>query len=215
MERDAFIARVKAAARAARLPDADPPGLVVPDLPEVDLTEAFVAALGRVGGVAHRDDPVEVVLALADRLGTSEYLGWDDEWLPPGVGAGLRHGGLSALAGDVPSDAEGRRRHQSGYFDVVLGVTGAEAGFAETGTVVIRSGPGRPRMASLIPEVHVVILAEEAICRSLAHWAEANAGAIVDAANVVFVTGPSRTGDIEMRLNVGVHGPREVHVILV
>ncbi len=216
MERDAFLARARTAARAAHLPDVDAGRIPVGPEPDAgDLVARFVDALGRVGGVAHRDDPAAVILRLAEAHGVTEYLGWDDAWLPPGLGDALRDGGLGRIHHEVPSSVEGRRRHQLGYFDVVLGVTGAEAAFGETGTVVLRSGPGRPRMASLIPEIHVVVLRCDDIHPDLSRWAATPEAAVGDAANVVFVTGPSRTGDIEMRLNVGVHGPREVHVVLV
>ena len=53
------------------------------------------------------------------------------------------------------------------------------------------------------------------IDRTLAHWAHRRAESAAETANLVLVTGPSRTGDIEQQLNLGVHGPRHVHVVLV
>lgn len=70
-------------------------------------------------------------------------------------------------------------------------------------------------MASLIPDVHVAFLRRSDIHRSLAHWAAEHGDVLSAHTNVVFITGPSRTGDIEMNLNIGVHGPKQVHVILV
>lgn len=216
MERDAFLARVRSAVAVARLPEApdSDPGLLVPDLADVDLVELFVSRLEAVGGVAHRGvDPGEVILNLAETHRTFEYLGWGES-AAPGLGDRLAEGGLRRSEATVPNTPEGRRRHQQGYLDTVLGVTGAEAGLAETGSVVVRSGPDRPRMASLIPDIHVVVLQEGDIVRSLAHWVATRARDVDEVSNLVVITGPSRTGDIEMRLNVGVHGPREVHVVL-
>jgi L-lactate dehydrogenase complex protein LldG len=68
-------------------------------------------------------------------------------------------------------------------------------------------------MASLIPLVHIVLLPERLLFRSPMHWLAG--GDVAGAANVVYITGPSRTADIEQRINLGVHGPREVHVVLV
>lgn len=215
MERDAFLRRVGGAVRLAELPDvpdADP-GLLVPDLEVVDLVGRFEAALSDVGGELHRGDPAATAVGVAAAHGATSYLSWDDAFLPPGVGTALAGAGLRRLETVVPPDR--RQEHQQLYHDVAMGVTGAEAGLAESGSIVVRSGPGRPRMASVIPTVHLAFLRPADIHRSLAHWASLHAGTIGDAANVVVITGVSRTGDIEMRLNTGVHGPAQVHVALV
>lgn len=216
MNRDPFLAAVRTAVTASRLPEvpADDPGLHVPDLAEVDMLAAFGGALEKVSGELHDGPALETVLEIARSHGADTFLSWDDARLPiDGVVAGLEAAGFRRLDAEVPRDE--RREHQMSYLDVVLGVTGAEAGFAETGTIVVRSGPGRPRMASLIPTVHVALLPRGAIHRSLAHWAHGAAPSLATDTNVVFITGVSRTGDIEMRLNTGVHGPEYVHVILV
>jgi L-lactate utilization protein LutC len=189
----------------------------VPDLPEVDLVETFSARLESLDGVVHRGvDPVETIVELSGRYEATEYLSWAAEHLPvPDLHGRLAGRGLTRVGDEVPSDPVGRFAHQSGYLDSRLGITGAEAGFAESGTIVVRSGPGRSRMASLIPDIHIALLPAASIARSLTHWAQAHAASLETAANVVFITGPSRTGDIETILTLGVHGPRHVHVILV
>ena len=96
-----------------------------------------------------------------------------------------------------------------------MGITGAEAGFAESGSIVLRSGAGRPRMASLIPLVHVAVLRRDRIFRSTSHWMASEGSTTNGEANVIFVTGPSKTGDIEMILTLGVHGPRYLYVVLI
>jgi L-lactate dehydrogenase complex protein LldG len=108
-----------------------------------------------------------------------------------------------------------RRRHLQGYQHVDAGITGADAGLAESGSIVLRTGPGRPRLASLIPVVHVAVLTVRRIARSLAHYAIDHPAAIEGTSNLVVITGPSRTADIEQQLNLGVHGPKHLHVILV
>lgn len=96
-------------------------------------------------------------------------------------------------------------------FSCDAGVTTAQWGIAETGTLVLESARERSRLASLVPPVHVAILSTRCICPSLG-----DALSRVDAAShaITLITGPSRTSDIELTLVVGVHGPQTVHVVL-
>lgn len=93
---------------------------------------------------------------------------------------------------------------------ILVGVTNAVCGLADTGSVLILDGEGDPLKASLLPEVHIAILKSSDIFPSLpdAMNLVRNSGA------AVFITGPSRTADIEMTLTIGVHGPKEIHVFL-
>ena len=96
-------------------------------------------------------------------------------------------------------------------FSCDAGVTTAQWGIAETGTLVLESARERSRLASLVPPVHVAILSTRCICPSLG-----DALVRVDPAShaITLITGPSRTSDIELTLVVGVHGPQTVHVLL-
>jgi len=92
------------------------------------------------------------------------------------------------------------------------GITGALAGIANTGTLVIQSGAGQPLTASLLPEIHIAVLRVTDIEENLANVFRTRK--VEDYASVVLVSGPSRTADIEMTLTIGVHGPGELHVFL-
>jgi L-lactate dehydrogenase complex protein LldG len=92
------------------------------------------------------------------------------------------------------------------------GVSTALYGLADTGSVVLVASPDEPRANSLLPAVHVTLLAEDRILPGLAELFEAIGGDLPSA--VAIVTGPSRSGDIEQKFLVGVHGPGEVHVVL-
>ena len=96
-------------------------------------------------------------------------------------------------------------------FTCDAGVTTAQWGIAETGTLVLESAHERSRLASLVPPIHVAILSTQRIRPSLG-----DALARVDRAShaITLITGPSRTSDIELTLVVGVHGPQIVHVLL-
>ena len=85
-------------------------------------------------------------------------------------------------------------------------------GLAETGSVVLAASPDEPRARSLLPEVHVTRLREDRILPGLDELFAAVGGSLPSA--LAIVSGPSRSADIEQRLTVGVHGPREVHVVL-
>jgi L-lactate dehydrogenase complex protein LldG len=102
--------------------------------------------------------------------------------------------------------------------NVVPAIEGAEVseaafGLADTGSVVLAASPGEPRGRSLLPEVHVSLLREARILVGLeALFAELN-GDLPSA--LAIVSGPSRSADIEQRLTIGIHGPGEVHVVLI
>jgi L-lactate dehydrogenase complex protein LldG len=91
-------------------------------------------------------------------------------------------------------------------------VSRAAFGLADTGSVVLAAGPEEPRARHLLPEAHVSLLSEERILPGLADLFAEIGDALPSALAVV--TGPSRSADIEQRLVVGLHGPREVHVVL-
>ena len=96
-------------------------------------------------------------------------------------------------------------------FDV--GITTVQAAIAETGTLVLDSTQERHRLVSLVPPVHIAILDASKIYATLGEvLAFIHKNEISPA--VTFITGPSRTADIELTLTVGVHGPQELYVII-
>ncbi len=97
-----------------------------------------------------------------------------------------------------------------------LGVTGAFAALAETGTLMVVSGPDSPASVSLLPETHVAVVpASRIVAHMEIAWAMAREtfGQLPRAVN--FISGPSRTADIEQRMVLGAHGPYRVHIIVV
>jgi L-lactate dehydrogenase complex protein LldG len=100
--------------------------------------------------------------------------------------------------------------------DDLIGVTGIYSAIAETGTLMLLSGPETHPATSLLPETHIAIVPVSRIQRSMEDaWdlLRRERGALPR--QVVFVSGPSRTADIEMTLVLGIHGPYRVHIILV
>jgi len=92
-----------------------------------------------------------------------------------------------------------------------LGVTSAVAGVAVTGSVVVSSAAAGSRVGSLLPPTHLCVLPVE---RLVAMPADVLRPMRDPPANLVFITGPSRSGDIEQILTLGVHGPMTVHIVL-
>ena len=103
-------------------------------------------------------------------------------------------------------------------FHCDIGFTRAQYGIAETGTLVLDSASERHRVVSLVPPVHVAIIQADTIKSTLGealHHIRMGQSACSELSPVVtFVTGPSRTADIELTLAIGVHGPKELFVII-
>jgi len=173
----------------------------------MELLERFIATAGRAGA--------QVVRCL-DHVALVDYI--------------VRHAGGAVL---LPDFASGRRLHlaealrdngcevhtehlRTAAVEAAAGITGANFALADTGTVVLDSTDEALRLASTLPPCHFVILDPRKIL--------ADGLAAVGPLRVLhqrqspdfiaFITGPSRTADIERVLTIGVHGPRELHILL-
>ncbi|MBM3648514.1 MAG: lactate utilization protein C [Alphaproteobacteria bacterium] len=109
-------------------------------------------------------------------------------------------------------------RHGRGEGADQVSITGAFAGIAETGTLVMASGPEHPVTLNLLPDTHIVVLREGDIVGGYEEvWQRLRARYGKDAMprTVNTITGPSRTGDIEQTIELGAHGPRRMHIVVV
>jgi L-lactate utilization protein LutC len=97
-------------------------------------------------------------------------------------------------------------------FDV--GISNAQAGIAETGTLVLDSARERHRLVSLVPPVHIAIIKASAIVETLGEALTLLRKDKEISPAITFITGPSRTADIELTLAIGVHGPQQLYVIV-
>jgi L-lactate dehydrogenase complex protein LldG len=187
--------------------------------------ERFRTEFERVAGVFHRvgrRDEVPAVLArIAAEKGAREVVGWDPAALGWDLCAALAPHDLVVLPAPARDGEADRRRHREEAARAPLGVTGADWALAETGTLILLSGPGRPRSTSLLPDTHVAVFGPAALLETLeqvgvmleAHHADPPR--VDEGGAITFITGPSRTADIELTLTRGVHGPKEVHAIFV
>jgi len=222
--REAFLKRAQQAAEAGRahrvaLPDIDP------NAGYTGADGALPLRLGEEvennGGTAHvvvdHEAAREKVASLLKEHSPQSALCWNHPVLDRLDIAGLLATHAIALH-DINtlsslSPAEQRRS----MLAADIGITSADLAIAETGSLVMRSRPGRERVASLLPPFHLAIVERAQIVADLfdafAEFAQQGYDSLPS--NLVFVSGPSKTGDIELQLTTGVHGPGRWHVIVV
>ncbi|MEE9257147.1 MAG: LUD domain-containing protein, partial [bacterium] len=192
-----------------------PPG----PLPEVEIpdpTARFREELEAVGGYTYSPASVqevkEIVLDLARR--------WPDQ--PVAVSGSLPLPAADWLAEEnievIPPPSPGEDARKS-VARAGLGITDARWAIAETGTLVLFSESRGPRLFSLLPEVHLALVPEGRIVRHLSAMGPRIHDALSDEGGsppscVNLITGASRSADIGLTLVQGVHGPKEVHVII-
>jgi hypothetical protein len=166
------------------------------------LMERFAGELAAVGGGFTTCQPADLAATLLSYLrqrGLAEMQAWEAPHLPAGLLEALRLGGVQVHPGPRP--------------DLPVGLTGTLGAIAESGSLVLTGGAGRPLTASLLPPIHLAVLNRSQIVGDLP--AALQLPGLREAPAAVLITGPSRTADIEMTLTIGVHGPGEVQVFCV
>ncbi len=219
--RAAILGRLRASAPATPLPAPD----LMPYLsgphgrgslgPRVDpstLVAAFeTAARSWRADVLHAslaDWPQAVRQALDQRGCTRVAIGAASP-LQPGLDAALA--GLQVRRFDQPLE-----QWKGELFDAIdAGVTGTEGGIADTGTLVLRPGAHEPRTLSLVPAVHVAVLRVSRLYAGLPAALRALSPLEELPTNLLLVSGPSKTADIQQTLAYGAHGPKELVIVLV
>jgi L-lactate dehydrogenase complex protein LldG len=226
-ERDKFLSRIKRSLPHSLLPEAsaDHPGsfqgyTFLADVPPEKLVEDFTRELNALSGYVHRPDTaagiVTTILEILHQRNARQIIAWDEADLePPGLLAALAEAGIQRQESRLSADRAERQARLAELDDVPVGLSGAQGGLADTGSLALVSGSGRGRLASLLPPVHIALLPAQKLYPSLPAFLAAHSSATDEGSNLVFITGPSRTGDIEMTLSMGVHGPREVHAIII
>ena len=220
MERDQFLGRVRAALRGTRLPETIGPD-PAPPISFGDPVARFVVAAGEAGAeIVQVEGPEaargEIVRIAADeafgRSGQAGFVAWDGlDAIVPGLYDDVAEAGWERIEASVGT--ESRLDDHQRVANASLGITGADVAIAATGSVVLGHGSGRPRAASLLVEHHIVLLPIDRIVASLQEALEITDWSM--ASNWVAITGPSRTGDIESILTLGVHGPRTLSIVLI
>ncbi|MFP6679967.1 MAG: lactate utilization protein [Dehalococcoidia bacterium] len=238
--REAFLARVsKALKKSVEVPEPDNAthlGLTDHDVgslaaevrirmtEEADLllellAKSASAAGWKVSRVASPEDAADVVAKICSDAGTTNVLRSDqDIFDSTPVDAALEAVGITpgvATVGQVSKDIEGLK---SAAFAAEVGITGVDYAIAETGTVVLHPREGLSRLVSLAPGRHIAILNRGDVLPSLddlftLERHDYNSHQIEGSMNLI--SGPSRTGDIGATIVDGIHGPFEVHLVIV
>jgi L-lactate dehydrogenase complex protein LldF len=190
----------------------------VPDtVPLVDPVARFEVELTKLGGTFLKCKPArspDEVVSQLRKNGIRQLIAWEtkDSHLQT-VLQRLIDEGFEILESNVPLSSD-RHKHLEIIGAAGAGLTGAIAGLADTGTLVVPAGKHRSQLASLLPPVHVALLSEESIYMNMRDWLKTGGKEVVEkAVCVALISGPSRTADIEMTLTIGVHGPGKLIVI--
>ena len=183
-----------------------------------DLIQRFEFELTRIGGRFHRATSLESARQYIEQVASDRQ-------------AGI----LVASEAQVIDDIDLKARLEKKGIEVLtettggeflataavagIGVSGVDYGLADTGTLVLLARKGQARSISLLPPVHIAVMKPEQVISGLSDLfpllrAEAEGEGRGLSSAITFITGPSRTADIELTLVVGVHGPQQLHLVL-
>jgi len=160
---------------------------------EVHRAKSFKEALNLVGDLF---EELNIRTVLVDSQPLLETADFPNRW--PGV------------EWHIAGKTEGDLREFAAAADI--GIGGASAALAETGTVVVNSGPGRSRLTGLLPPIHLALVPTSCLTSDIFSWTAARQGDLPS--STTLISGPSKTADIEQTMAIGVHGPKRFIVVL-
>ena len=239
---EAFLARVRRALQSE--PEHAPPAAPEPVLSETAetlrtrlqgqrqqlvarLQEELSAVGGKVVRVQSVVEATQYVTQLALDLDASLIVRWQSDVLDTlEIDASLEQAGIDVhlaappQADESESEIDAKRQEvRERLARAEIGLSGVDYAIAETGTLALSALPGQMRGVSLLPPVHVAVASSAQIVATLADCLallQAEGPSLPERLSscVSFITGPSRTGDIELSLTIGVHGPGELHLVI-
>ncbi len=210
MSRESVLHKVRTALgrNAGQSVDEPPPARLV--IPEVDIEariqslceriEALAGKTHRATSAADARDYVSSVIAGRTAVASNAPI--------------LRDCGVTSLPG-VQSGITDREELRAICSTAACGITGADYALADTGTLVMLSSRQEARLISLLPPVYIAVIAHERLLTGLDELLSILPKPAEQTSSMVLITGPSRTADIEQILVRGVHGPGEIHVVVV
>lgn len=229
MSRAEFMQRVRAAAAAGRAYRVHSPGELPPRVGYQgagnDPVARLAAEITAVGGQAHLVENLDAARAkltvLLAALAPQSALCWHHPLLDRlDLRGALKSSGTKLLDYDALAPLPWEEARVA-MIAADVGITSATYAVAETGTLAVAAAAGRERLASLLPPVHIAVIEREQIVPDLFDLFDRLAADATGPtprglpSNLVMITGPSKTGDIELTLTTGVHGPGVWHVIVI
>ncbi|MCZ6633460.1 MAG: lactate utilization protein [bacterium] len=201
--REEILGRLRNLAREAELPPVWQSKRAFEDL-AVRFTDSLTAVKGEVRRAESLDRAWQEVGDILEEVGAQAVVA-NNEWQAEDF---TRR--WPKCEWHIVGHTEGDLRSFCARADV--GLSGAEAALAETGSIVVESGPGKSRLSTLLPPIHVALVSTSCLVPDIFTWTAARSGKMP--ANVTLISGPSKTADIEFTLTIGVHGPKRLIVVL-
>jgi L-lactate dehydrogenase complex protein LldG len=214
--------------RAARQPFPDAPPRpkqyapvthIDPDATPDERLARFQEAAPLVEVFAVRGDKAacKKIVELLKSHKASHILAWHFTHIPVrGLKAAINDAGIKVTQPDVQD--EFRMETIENIRDADVGLTGVDAVAVTTGTLVVSTGKGKGRIPTVLPPVYIAVATLDQVVGQIEDWVATQRATgletIRNSANVCFITGPSATGDIEMEMVLGVHGPGKVQLVV-
>ncbi len=223
--RDKILGKLRAAKQP--FPDAPPrPKQYQPVVPMDDLTpdglqKRFIAEIENLKGQAFAvegDDGARTcVLDLLQSHNTTSIMAWDFQHIPVvGLEDAIRGAGISITQPEMHD--EFRSETIETIRDAQVGLTGADAAIAATGSLVVSTGPGKGRLPTVLAPVHIAVVTLDQLIPRFEEWVAMQRAnglpTIQNSSNICIISGPSKTADIEMEMIFGVHGPKKIQVVI-
>jgi len=220
--REDFLTRVRQAVNAGNSPglagSTEPRGSTGYQGGGTDPVGHFGEQFTAVGGVFHlvrnAETGVHIILnLLSDKSARRVLLGGGELLDQLNLACRLKDSGIEVLSVDSLTQVS----CQEPFFAADIGISGVDYLIAETGSVVLHSGTHQPRSLSLLPPVYIAVAERRQLAADLFDLFDPSDSKSLQRlpSCTSIVTGPSKTGDIELKLVTGVHGPGKIHVILI
>jgi L-lactate dehydrogenase complex protein LldG len=213
--RHRIFSRLNAATRQTTTPVSQPPAMPIKTYSQKEKIERLITLMEAMRAEVHLTGMKNWVNTVKNILKKREVKSL--LYAPrTEIGKMLEHQGKSA-AGDLPQlipyekDIEQMKEM---VFNVDAGITSAAGAIAETGALILWPSEKEPRLMSIVPPLHIAILKADTIHSSLSEVMQKENWSAKMPTNVVLISGPSKTADIEMTLAFGVHGPKELIVLI-